>query len=92
MSRTYLEVVSDSLSKIIETQKRFERVYGRSQHEGYLKNILKNTDIIKTCLTSTEKGEYATIRIALRKAKSAACLEKIVKKIDSLIASELTEE
>ena len=47
---------------------------------------MKNTDVIKTCLTSNEKGEYATIRIALRKAKSAACLEKVVKKIDSLIA------
>ena len=88
----YLKAVSDGLSKIIETQKRFEMVYGGGQHESYLKNILKNTDIIKTCLTSTEKGEYATIRMALRKAKSAACLEKIVKKIDSLIASGLTEE
>lgn len=81
-----LQAIRDSLIKILETQKRFERVYGRGQHESYLKNILKNTDIIKTCLTSEEKGEYATIRIALRKAKSAACLEKIVKKIDSLIA------
>ena len=92
MSRMYLKAISDSLNKVIETQKRFERVYGRSHHESYLKNIMKNTDLIKTCLTSNEKGEYATIRVALRKAKSATCLEKIVKKIDSLIASGFPEE
>ena len=86
MSKMYIKAIRDRLIKIIETQKRFERVYGGGQHESHLKNILKNTDVIKTCLTSKEKGEYATIRIALRKAKSAACLEKIVKKIDSLIA------
>lgn len=80
------QALLQAISTILPTQEKFERVFGRGQWQGYLKKLIGGQDILKGFMRESNAGDYAWIKIALGKAKTAQDLKTLIQKLERQIS------